>query len=175
MINCMHDKPPSETKSKQADDVNRERVLQMLSLEYQALRDEVLVMSSGRFQFLGLMTTAAALLTTGLFSSSIFKNQIWIAAILAVAVLGFGVFNFLRLGRRRVAASVQVAAIEERINALVPAEPPYATVLSWESAHQDRDSFASRIGLGLDPRRSRVGRTAAEQPTSKKSDNHRLT
>ncbi len=42
------------------------QVIQVLSLEYQTLRAELFTRMSGRFQFLGFMTTAAALVIAGI-------------------------------------------------------------------------------------------------------------
>jgi hypothetical protein len=114
-------------------DEDRKSIVQALSLEYQTLREETLVRTSGRFQFLGLMTTAAALLTTGIFSSSVFKSQVWISAILAALVFAAGVICFVYLGRQRELVLIKIAAIENRVNALLPAEPGFSTVLSLES------------------------------------------
>jgi len=76
------------------DHSDRDRIIHVLSLEYKTLREELLVRVSGRFQFLGLMTTAAALIATGFFSRSVFGNSDWIAGILAAAVFSFGLMNF---------------------------------------------------------------------------------
>ena len=97
----------------------------------------MLVRISGRFQFLGLMTTAAALLATGVFSSrSLLGGQSWLAGVLAVVVFGFGLANYWVLGRHVVVLSTRVAAIEARINALAPGLPGVPRLLSWESEHQ---------------------------------------
>src|SRR6266704_22076 len=129
----MCDKRRGEAESKPEGHVDRERIIQLLSLEYQTLRDDLLVRTSGRFQFLGLMTTAAALLATGIFGHSVFGSQNWIAATLALGVFAFGLVCFLILGRHMVILSTRLAEIERRINALVPAEPGFSAVLSWES------------------------------------------
>ena len=141
----------SKASNKQIDNVDREQIIKLLSMEYQTLREEILVRTSGRFQFLGLMTTAAALLTTGVVSPSIFKNDQWIAAALAAVVFIFGVACFVYLGRRRIAVSIKVAEIEKRINALVPAEPGFSNVLDWESYYGELTLF-QRIRLALFPR-----------------------
>jgi hypothetical protein len=148
----MRDKRRSEAKSLQEDDLYRERVIQVLSLEYQTLREELLVRTSGRFQFLGLMTTAAALLTTGIVGHSVFTGQAWVAAVLAIGVFAFGVICFVYLGRQRVAVSVRIAAIEKRIKSLLPAEPGFSTILSWESDHPR--TFYERLKLALLPHRA---------------------
>jgi hypothetical protein len=134
----MCDKRHDEAESKPEDHVDRERIIQLLSLEYQTLREDLLVRTSGRFQFLGLMTTAAALFATGIFGHSAFGSQSWIAATLAFGVSAFGLVCFLRLGHHMVTRSTRLAEIERRINALVPAEPGFSTVLSWNSDHQQR-------------------------------------
>lgn len=148
----MCDKSRGQAGSKQAGDVDGDRIIQVLSLEYQTLREEMLLRTSGRFQFLGLMTTAAALLATGVLGHSIFGGQTWIAATLAVAVFAFGLFCFSYVGRLRRDLAVQVAALEKRINALLPAEPGFSAVLSWESDHVHR-SFIQKLRFGLQPAR----------------------
>ena len=125
----MTHEPQSEPRNNQVDADDRKQIIQVLSFEYQMIREEILVRTSGRFQFLGLMTTAAALLTTGIFGSSIFKGKSWIAAALATLVFLFGVICFIYLGRQRDAAWDEVANLEKRINALLPLEPGFSSVL----------------------------------------------
>jgi hypothetical protein len=139
------------------DEANGDRAIQILTLEYQTLREEIMVRTSGRFQFLGLMTTAAALLGTGFFSSSAFKVHVWLSAGLAIAVLVFGLSGFWVLGRQVVAMSARIAQIEGQINALLPAEVRKTSALSWESDHQDRSSF-ERVVMGLAPRRRSIAK-----------------
>lgn len=133
MIYGMSYRRRDDSKRSIVNDENRKEIIQLLSLEYQSLREEITLRTTGRFQFLGLMTTAAALLTTGVFSSSAFRSQTWIASILATLVFIFGVICFIYLGRLRGDASVKVVVLEKRINALVQAEPGYSVVLSRES------------------------------------------
>jgi hypothetical protein len=149
----MNDRHHGEAKSSQVSDQNREQIIQVLSLEYQTLREEILVHTSGRFQFLGLMTTAAALLTTGVFSSSVFRGQTWISAALALGVFVFGVVCFVYIGRQREAVADRVAEIERRINALLPAEPGFSAVLSLESHRKHRTLYQNlKWGLGIHDR-----------------------
>jgi hypothetical protein len=138
--------------NKQIDNTDHDQIIKLLSMEYQTLREEILVRTSGRFQFLGLMTTAAALLTTGVVSPSIFKDDQLIAAALAAVVFIFGVACFVYLGRRRIAVSIKVAAIEKRINAMVPAEPGFPDVLNWET-YYGQLTLCQRIRLALFPNR----------------------
>src|SRR5947207_2934972 len=81
-----------------ADHSERDQVIQVLSLEYQTLRDEMIMRMSSRFQFLGFMTAAAALLATvvGRPASSL---QSWIIVSLAAGVFIFGLICFWLLGR----------------------------------------------------------------------------
>lgn len=140
----MRVKRPDMGDSKKLLEPDRELLIQVLSLEYQTLREEVLVRTSGRFQFLGLMTTAAALLSSGILGPSIFGHQTWIAALLAAGVLAFGLVCFVALGRLRTDAAVRVAEIEKRINAMLPAERGFSTVLSWESGREKR-TFGQKL------------------------------
>ena len=130
----------------------RDSTIQILSLEYQTLRDELIVRIGGRFQFLGLTTTAAAILATGLFGSPVLPNGHRTVGILATAVFLFGLLNFLVLGRHIIRLSARIAKIESRINSLASAGEGEATLLSWESEHQKR-GFLDRISLGLLARR----------------------
>jgi hypothetical protein len=100
------------------------------------------------------MTTAAALLTTGVFSSSVFKSQTWISAALATLVFAFGVVCFVYLGRQREQTSIKIAAIEKRINALLPAEAGFPTVMSLES-NRKHWSLYEKIQLVLFGTRAR--------------------
>jgi hypothetical protein len=152
IIPDMRGKSLNEAKTSQATDLNTTRVLQVLSLEYQTLREELLVRTSGRFQFLGLMTTAAALLTSGITGRSLFSGKTWIGAALAIGVFAFGVACFIYLGRQRLALSIKIATIEKRINSLLLVEPGFSPVLSWESEHPR--TFGQRLKLALLPRRS---------------------
>jgi hypothetical protein len=148
MIYDMSYRRRGNSKGSVVNDGNRRDIIQILSLEYQILREETVLRTTGRFQFLGLMTTAAALLTTGIFGSSSFKNQTWIAASLALLVFLFGVVCFVYLGRQRGVALMQVAALEKRINALVQAEPGYSMILSLER-NRVHWTFCGKIKLLL--------------------------
>jgi hypothetical protein len=134
----MDQKPHTPPKARHLTADNLDRKVQVLALEYQTLRQEVLVRIAGRFQFLGLMTTAAAILASGFFGHSIFGSQAWISLVLAAGVFGFGLLCYLLLGHHIIRTSTRLAQIEARINALVPAEsdvsPP---LLSWESERQN--------------------------------------
>jgi fatty acid desaturase len=92
---------------------DNERIIQVLSLEYQALRDEMMVRTSGRFQFLGLMTTAAALLVAGL-GNLASGPGIWVSGALAMAVFVLGLVFFFALGHHIVRLSARIAQIEQR-------------------------------------------------------------
>lgn len=131
---CMGYKRRDKVKSSQVNDENRKHIIQTLCVEYQVLREEVLLRTTGRYQFLGLMTTAAALLTTGVFGSSVFRSQTWISAGLAALVFAFGIVCFIYLGRQRALTLLKVAALEKRINALLAAEPGFSGVLTRASA-----------------------------------------
>jgi hypothetical protein len=154
MIYGMSYRRREDSKSSIVNDESRKEIIQLLSLEYQILREVTVLRTTGRFQFLGLMTTAAALLTTGVFSSSTFTSQTWIAASLATLVFAFGVICFIYLGRQRGLALVKVAMLEKRINALVQAEPGYSAVLSLESTRV-RWTFYGKIKLLLFGTRAR--------------------
>jgi len=136
----------------QDDYSDRDCIIHVLSLEYKTLRAELLVRVSGRFQFLGLMTTAAALIVTGFFSRSVFGNSDWIAGILAAAVFSFGLMNFWILGRHIAVLSARIAEIENRINTLAPARENVPELLSWESERQKRGRY-NRVSMNFLARR----------------------
>jgi hypothetical protein len=129
---------------------SHEQIIQVLSLEYRTLRDELLTRTSGRFQFLGLMTTAAALLIAGIGGSRT-SLGIWPSIILAIAVLCLGLGNFFNLGRDIARISARISLIEQRINSLLPNQAD-GQVLSWESENQRRSLF-TRLALGQLPHR----------------------
>jgi hypothetical protein len=148
MIYGMNYRRRDDPKKSIVNEENRKEVIQLLSLEYQILREATMLRTTGRFQFLGLMTTAAALLTTGVFGSSTFGSQIWIAASLATLVFSFGVICFIYLGRQRGLELAQIATLEKRINALVQAEHGYSAVLTLES-NRVRWTFYGKLRLLL--------------------------
>jgi hypothetical protein len=136
-----------ELKNGFIDEKNREYLIRVLSIEYQTLRQEIQDRTSGRYQFLGLTTTAAALLATGIFGSSVFKGQVWVAASLAIIVFAFGVASFVYLGRQRELTIIEAATLERRINALLPAEPGFPAVLARASNREEHRSYYWRIRL----------------------------
>jgi len=130
-------------------------MVQILSLEYEALRSEILTRTSGRYQFLGLMTTAAALLVSGI-GNSISPDERWIQRFLALAIFTIGLLYFFRLGRGIVKLSARIAIIEGKINELAYSQ---SKLLSWESEMQKR-GFWKRVSLGSPTRRrSEIGTT----------------
>ena len=137
----------SEQKNSSIDEKDREFLIHVLSIEYQALRQEIQDRTSGRYQFLGLTTTAAALLATGIFGSPVFGGQVWIAASLATIVFTLGVACFVYLGRLRELTIIETAALERRINALLPAEPGFSAVLTWASGHRGYQSYNQKVKL----------------------------
>lgn len=126
-----------------AASTNHERV-EVLSLEYNTLRAEILVRTTARFQFLGLVTTASAILATGSRGAWVLAR---VLACLAGGVFVVGVLLFWGLGRNITYLSARVAVIESRINELV-SPGSVCTLLSWESGHQSRTLF-DRLVLGL--------------------------
>ena len=153
----MDDGRSAESASKRLEDADLDRIIQVLSLEYQTLRQDILIRASGRFQFLGLMTTAAALLASGVLGHSVFSGQTLVAAVLSAAVFVFGLTLFLLVGRQMVNASARVAQLEERINALVPCESDSRPLLSWETDSQHH-SFVGYLSLGIIPSRRSTAR-----------------
>lgn len=144
----MNDESHDKVENEQVDAAGRDLAIQVLSLEYQTLRADILTRSQGRFQFLGLLTTAAALLASGVLGSSAFGGRTWISVTLAAGVFAFGLVCFLILGRHMVHLRARVAEIEKRINALMPAEYGSPKLLSWESDHQQRGPLQN-LNVGM--------------------------
>jgi hypothetical protein len=139
---------------------DRDLQVQVLSLEYQALRAEILVLTSSRYQFLGFTTAAGAILATG--AGHLFSGLGgWLLVALGGGIFVFGVAYFYYLGRGIASLSAQIADIENRINNLVPANPGDRALLSWESGHQNR-SFLQRWVYGY--------RLSAKRATGSKVD-----
>lgn len=117
-------------------------MIQILSLEYQTLRSEIMTITTGRFQFLGLMTAAAAILASGL-SGTISTSYRWLLVSLVIVIIIGGVAYFWILGGIVVKLSRRIAIIEGKINELAS----HPQLLSWESEHQNR-SWWNRLTLG---------------------------
>jgi len=118
-------------------DPERELKVQILSLEYEALRADILMRASARYQFLGFTTAAAAILATAAGSRSLGAG-VWILVVLAAGIFMFGFASFWYLGSYVAVLSERVAEIESRINELVPVDPSHRQLLSWESDNQRR-------------------------------------
>jgi hypothetical protein len=134
------------------DHSERDQAIKVLSLEYQTLRDEMIMQMSSRFQFLGFTTAAAALLAT-VAGRSALNFQAWLIVGLAVGVFMFGIACFWILGRHVIYISGRVANIERRINELLPTQPGEPSLLSWETEHQQRGYSRRRINAHLWPGR----------------------
>ena len=152
IISGMHDKDEARRPSAHAGASPNDSLIQALSLEYQTLKDEIIARTSGRFQFVGLTTTAAAIFATGIGAA---KLPVLASGILAGAVFLFGLGAFWLLGVQIVGLSSRVAEIEARINDLLPVPPDGKRVLSWELERQRR-SLGARFVLADARRRHRV-------------------
>jgi hypothetical protein len=160
----MQDEGSAVQRMGEARVTERDRVLQVLTLEYETLRAEILMRTSARYQFLGFITAAAAILATGIGNPS-FGLREWVLASLAGVVFIFGLISFWQLGTHVAHLSARVARIEKRINALVPADPGTPELLTWESDHQNRTPF-DRLVLGHRfPRRRWSVRFDESQPS----------
>jgi sulfite exporter TauE/SafE len=123
-------------------DADLDRKLQVLTLEYGTLREEILMRLSARYQFIGFVTAATALIGVAIGYSSGFK--VWLLIVLAAAVLFLGFYGYYRMVINGKILSVRIAKIEDRINELVPAEPGNPKLLSWELEHQNQSPIWSR-------------------------------
>ena len=148
IICCMSIRSSSRISSGQVRPSEREQTIQILSLEYQTLRSELLTLTSGRFQFLGLLAAAAAILASGL-SQTLSRGDRWFLGGLALITVLGGLAYYWLLGTMMITISRRIAAIEQRIN-----EVAYSRVdlLSWESTHQQRSRW-TRLTIGPPPPR----------------------
>jgi hypothetical protein len=122
-------------------DAERDRSLQVLMLEYGTLRAEILMRLSARYQFIGFITAAAALIGVAIGYSSGLK--VWLLTVVTITVLAAGLYGYFRMVLRGKLISARVAEIEDRINKLVPVEPGTPNLLSWESEHQNEPLFTA--------------------------------
>jgi hypothetical protein len=130
----------------------QDRLIQVLTLEYEALRAEILVRISGRYQFLGIMTASAALLSSGLGHGTL-GSYSWILLVLALAVFSTGLLYFWRIGRHLIFLSSWMARLEQRINSVVSGHYDFTAPLSWESSRPERIDRWTRLSIGpLAPR-----------------------
>jgi sulfite exporter TauE/SafE len=147
-------------------DAERDRSLQVLMLEYGTLRAEILMRLSARYQFIGFVTGAAALVGVAIGYSSGLK--VWLLTAVSIAVLALGFYGYCRMILRGRLISAKVAEIEDRINKLVPAEPGTPNLLSWESKH-NQEPF---ISLLSDYRQLRLHMKSAAVPLIRSNDSN---
>jgi hypothetical protein len=146
----MSDESQSVMTAKSSMTVDIDRILQVLTMEYQSLNAQIIARLSARYQFLGFLTAGSAILAAAS-GHPIFNSGTWVLATLAVGVFALGLFCFWYLGRNMAILSARVAGIEERINELISSESSNVSkLLSWESDRQRRTS----IGLFLEGLRS---------------------
>ena len=120
-----------------------DKAIDVLGLEYQSLRSDLIMRSGARFQFLGFITASAAILATGLGDShSSLETHVLVG--LGIALFIFGLITFWLQGREQALISAEIARIEQKLNNLV--QKP--GLLSWETTHQERSFFNCWI-LGL--------------------------
>lgn len=121
--------------------VDTDRILHVLTMEYESLNAQIITRLSARYQFLGFLTAGAAILAAAS-SHSIFSTGTLVLAILAAGVFALGVSSFWYLTRNIAILANRVADIEERVNNLVPVESADAPkLLSWESDRRRQTSF----------------------------------
>ena len=147
-------------------DAQLDHVLQVLMLEYGTLRDEILARLSARYQFIGFVTGAAALVGVAIGYSSGLK--LWLLTAVSIAVLAIGFYGYCRMVIRGRLISARVAEIEERINKLVLAESNSPKLLTWESEHKE-EAFISVL-LDYRQLRSHMKSAGSISPSSHDSD-----
>jgi hypothetical protein len=160
----MQDRGSTGRSESEVRDRERDHVLQVLTLEYETLRAEILMRTSARYQFLGFITAAAAILATGVVGSSSGVTE-WLLATLAGVVFIFGLLSFWQLGSDVAHLSARVAKIETRINRLMPSEPGTPALLSWESDHQHRPLFDRWVLGHRFPKRRWSGQPGGSRPS----------
>lgn len=126
------------------DPADRDRLFQAYALEYQTLWSEIIATLSGRWQFLGFMTTAAALLAS---AAGHLGGGTWLLLVLASGVFAFGLLSFWLLGRTVVIISARLATIESKMNAFLPVQREASAPMSWQTERQER-SLWGRITFG---------------------------
>jgi hypothetical protein len=97
------------------------QVIEVLLHEYDALRDEVLSRVSARFQLLGYLSIAAALVGV----SSISQHWIWVYVVVITLAILFGLWLYFGWAIKRCA--IRLRKIEDEINGILGRE-----VLRWE-------------------------------------------
>jgi hypothetical protein len=138
----MADKTNPVVASEPSTAVDTDRILHVLTMEYESLNAQIVTRLSARYQFLGFLTAGAAILAAAS-GHSIFSTGTWVLAALAAGVFAFGVACFWYLTRNIAILASRVADIEERINKLVHAESADAPrLLSWESDRRRQTSFS---------------------------------
>lgn len=135
--------PPGSGPKAPASDTDR--IIQVLGMEYQYLTAQIIARLSARYQFLGFLTAAAAILAVAS-SHPFFSGGTYVLASLAGAVFLFGLICYWSLGRFIATLSVRVARIERRINELFPDGDGHSKVLlSWETERRELRSIGQFI------------------------------
>jgi hypothetical protein len=116
----------------------------VLTAAYQSLREDMQVRSAARFQFLGFVTAAAAVLAAGL--GRLPAGTTLVLEILAAVLFAAGLATFWVSGRQQARISWRAAQIEAAINQALGGDK----LLTWETDSQDR-SFFDRYFLNLRP------------------------
>src|ERR1700759_1535704 len=138
----MQDNGSAEMRTLKSD-AERDRFLQVLTLEYETLRAESLPRLSARYQFVGFVTGAAALIGVAIGYSSGVK--VWLLVIASIAVLAVGFYGYCRMVMRGRLISARLAEIENRINSLVPKGPDNPNLLRWESEHENEPLISALV------------------------------
>lgn len=162
---CMQDNRSARMQTLKPD-AERDRFLQVLMLEYGTLRAEILTRLSARYQFVGFVTGAAALIGVAIGYSSGLK--VWLLTAVSIAVLAVGFYGYCRMIVRGKLISARIAEIEDRINRLVPAEPGTPNLLSWESEHKS-EPFISVL---FDYRQLRLHMKSVKAPSDGSADSN---
>jgi hypothetical protein len=111
----------------EAGSADVDRILQVLTMEYEALNARMVARISARFQFLGFLTAGAAILAAGTGHSLFFRGT-WI---LAIGVFMLGLISFWGMGRTITALSSHLAEVENGINKLIITGPNASKLLHW--------------------------------------------
>jgi hypothetical protein len=112
-----------------------DRAIDVLRIEYDTLRAEIMGHQSNRFQFLVVSTTVAVAIVAAAHFVKGDATSTWLTASIGFVILAIGYLSFLHMGRAIVALSEGIAIIEARINSIMHhAYGTDADLLRWETA-----------------------------------------
>lgn len=122
-------------------------MIDLLKMEYDTLRAEVVALSSGRLQFMSIPSISVAAAVALVVSQRPTTPGVALIAALLGLVLASALLIYLQIGRSIAALSARIAFLETRLNDIVSSEYGLTLGLDWERQHQTRSGL-SRIYNG---------------------------